>query len=137
MGAWTDLDANYPPGALTPATALVVALAHFAGAAHDADAAVALLPGLGYTPDLRERVARYLHEVPLDAFLAEARTLLSARQKLVIALHLLDAHLAAGAPTQGTALLQHLLSGIGVDPAELAAHQATLALKNDLTRFPQ
>lgn len=31
MGSWAELDANYPPGALTPATALVVALGHLAG----------------------------------------------------------------------------------------------------------
>lgn len=32
MGSWSELDANYPPGTLTPATALVVALGHLASA---------------------------------------------------------------------------------------------------------
>jgi hypothetical protein len=116
MGSWTDLDANYPPGALTPATALVVALAHVAGAAHDADAALALLPELGFIPGLHERTARYLHEMPLDTFLAEAHTLLSARQKLVIALRLHDAHRAADAPAERSLLLERIITGLGIPP---------------------
>lgn len=137
MGSWTDLDADYPPGALTPATALVVALAHIAGAAHDADTALALLPELGFIPDLRERIARYLHEVPLEAFLAEARTLLAPRQKHAIALRLHAAHRAAGAPAERTVLLEHIIAGLGLDRNDLAADQGDPARSNDLELFPQ
>jgi hypothetical protein len=137
MGSWTDLDANYPPDALTPATALVVALAHIAGATHDADAAIALLPELGYIPGLRERMARYLHEVALDAFLAEAHTLLAPRQQHAIALLLHHAHRAAGAPAERTLLLEHIIHGLGVDPAELATYHDAPARTNDLELFPQ
>jgi hypothetical protein len=137
MGSWTDLDADYPPGALTPATALVVALANIAGAAHDADAAIALLPELGFIPGMRERVARYLHEVPLETFLAEARTLLAPRQKQAIALRLHDAHRAAGAPAERTLLLEQIIAGLGAAPNKLTADHGAPVRTSDLELFPQ
>jgi hypothetical protein len=140
MGSWSELDANYPPGTLTPATALVVALGHLAGAtAVSADGRLApFLPaGLAYDADLLGRAERYLAEVPREQFLAEARALLSARQQLVVALQLLDRQLAAGAPPARRDLLAQMITGLGVDPATVGAHRATLALKNDLELFPQ
>lgn len=101
MGSWTELDATYPPGALTPATALVVALGHQARARSvyaDGRRAPFLSPGLGYDADLLGRAERYLSAVDLEQFLAEARALLSARQKLIVALQLLDRQLADGDP---------------------------------------
>ncbi|HMQ33301.1 MAG TPA: hypothetical protein PKD53_21390 [Chloroflexaceae bacterium] len=140
MGSWTELDANYPPGALTPATALIVALGHLVGTTHvDAEGQLAaFLPdGLGYDADLLGRVERYLGELPLDQFLVEAAALLSPRQKLVVALQLLDRQLAAGDRADQRALLNHLIAGIGPDADALARHRATLALKNELDLFPQ
>ncbi|HMQ31314.1 MAG TPA: hypothetical protein PKD53_11330 [Chloroflexaceae bacterium] len=140
MGSWTELDATYPPGALTPATALVVALGHQAGAASvyaEGRPAPFLPAGLGYDPDLLGRAERYLGEVPLEQFLAEARALLTAHQKLVLALQLSDRQLAAGDPPQGRALVGRIVAGVGADADALAGHLATLALKNDLARFPQ
>jgi hypothetical protein len=137
MGSWTDLDADYPPGALTPATALVVALAHVAGVAHDADAALALLPELGFIPGLYARTARYLHAVALEAFLAEARALLAPRQKHAIALRLHDAHRAAGAPAERMLLLEDIINGLGIALAELVAYEGAPARTSDLELFPQ
>jgi hypothetical protein len=140
MGSWSDLDANYPPGTLTPATALVVALGHLTGARsveNNGQRASSLPPGLGYDPDLPGRVERYLSEVSLEQFLAEASGLLSARQKLVVALQLIDQQLATGDPPERRPLLAQRIGGIGVDSDALAAHRATLALKNDLELFPQ
>jgi hypothetical protein len=140
MGSWAELDANYPPGTLTPATALVVALGHLAGAQSvyaDGRLAAFLPPGLGYDADLRGRAERYLGEVPLEQFLAQANALLSARQKLVLALQLLDRQLAAGDPPDRRGLLGQIITGIGVDTDTLASHRATLALKNELELFPQ
>jgi hypothetical protein len=140
MGSWTELDANYPSGTLTPATALVVALGHLAGvtSVYAEGRHAAFLPsGLGYDLDLLGRAERYLGEVPVDQFLVEAAALLSSRQKLVVALQLLDQQLAAGDPPERRALLTQLISGIGADRDALAAHQATLALKNALELFPQ
>jgi hypothetical protein len=140
MGSWTELDANYPPGTLTPATALVVALGHLAGATSvyaDGRLAAFLPAGLGYDADLLGRAERYLAEVPLDGFLAEAQALLSTRQQLVLALQLLDRQLAAGDPPARRALIAQICSGVGVGADVLAPHRATLALKNDLGIFPQ
>jgi len=140
MGSWSELDANYPPGTLTPATALVVALGHLASArsVHADGRLAAFLPaGLGYDSDLLGRAERYLREVPLDPFLAEAAALFTPRQKLVVALQLLDRQLAAGDPPERRALFARLLSGIEADHDTLAAHRGTLALKNALELFPQ
>lgn len=140
MGSWAELDAIYPPGALTPAAALAVALSHQVGATsmYVGGRAAPFLPaGLGYDADLLSRAERYLAEVPLEQFLAEARELLSARQKLVVALQLIDRQLAAGDPPAGRALVGRLIAGIGADADAVTAHRGTLALKNDLAIFPQ
>ncbi len=140
MGSWAELDANYPPGTLTPATALVVALGHLAGASSAAAGGgpTALLPaGISLTADLRSRSERYLAEVPLEQFLEQARALLSPRQRLIVALQLLDAQLAAGDPPWQRAMLSRLIAGLEVDSDTLSGHRATLALKNDLESFTQ
>lgn len=138
MGSWSDLDATYPPGTLTPATALVVALSHLASVSMFGDPHLPVVPhGLGYDADLRGRVERYLAEVPLDSFLAEAHALLTPRQRLVLALQLLDHQLATGDAPEGRARLTRILVGIGADMDALAAHRPTLALKHDLSIFPQ
>jgi hypothetical protein len=140
MGSWTELDANYPPDALTPATALVVALGHLRGAYEvlERDGLTDVLPSqLGRSPDLVRRARHYLAEVPLEAFLAEARALLSTQQQLVLSLQVLDVHLAHGAAPTQRARLDQLLAGILADPGALEPHRATLALKNELRIFPQ
>lgn len=140
MGSWTELDAIYPPGKLTPATALLVALGHLEGArsVYAGDRLAAFLPvGLGRDADLLGRVERYLAEVPLEQFFAEAQALLSGRQKLVIALQVLDRALASGADGARQARAAQLIAGLGADADAVAAHRATLALKNDLGSFSQ
>lgn len=140
MGSWTELDAIYPPGRLTPATALVVALGRLAGAKslHTHGRLAAFLPArLSYDADLLGRAKRYLSEVALDDFLAEARALLSARQRLVLALQVLDYQLAAGDPPERRDLAAQIIAGLGLDGEALLAHRATLAIKNDLDLFPQ
>lgn len=141
MGSWTDFDANYPPGALTPATAFAVAFGHLYSAAGAYDASgrpAAWLPrGLGYDHDLLTRIDRYMREVPLDAFLPEAAALLRPRQKLVLALNLLDTAWEAHERPEQHPRLSALLEGLGVDINALAGHRATLALLHDLSMFPQ
>ncbi len=145
MGSWAKLDANYPPGTLTPATALVVALGHLAGARSVYAGAVggplaAFLPrrGLAYDQDLLARAERYLQEVPVDQFIAEAGGLLNARQKLCLAINLLDALLAAGhAQPHDHAFFGQMLEGLGLTAEQIQPYWPALALKNDLTIFPQ
>ncbi len=140
MGSWTELDAIYPPGKLTPATALVVALGHLVGATNVYEGerlASFLPPGLSYDADLIERAGRYLAEVPLEQFFAEARELLSQRQRLVVALQVLDRALALGDTPALRERAARLIAGIGADADALAVHRPTLALKNDLGAFTQ
>jgi hypothetical protein len=145
MGSWAGLDANEPPGALTPATAFVVALGHLAGARSVyADAAAtrlaAFLPrhGLDYDHDLLTRAERYRHEVPIEPFLDEARTLLNREQKLCLALNLLDATLAQGIVRPGDhPCFMQILEGLGTTAEHLQPYWQAFAIKNDLSLFPQ
>lgn len=145
MGSWAGLDANYPPGALTPATTFVVALGHLAGARSVyADAAAtrlaAFLPGHGldYDHDLLTRAERHLREVTLEQFLGEARTLLNREQKLCLALNLLDTVLAQGVVRPGDhACFTQMLEGPGLTAEQLEPYRQALAIKNDLSLFPQ
>ena len=145
MGSWAGLDANYPPGALTPTTALVVALGHLVGARSVyADAApthlAPFLPkhGIVYDHDLLTRAERYLGEVAVELFLDEARTLLNSEQKLCLALNLLDEVLAQGVvrPSDHPRFAQ-ILEGLGLTAEQLQPYWQALAIKNDLSLFPQ
>jgi hypothetical protein len=141
MGSWTELDAYYPPGVLTPGAALVVALGHLAGAS-SVYAGGALAPffprhGLVADQDLLERAEHYLRDVPLDDFLSEARERLNPQQLRCLLLNLLDATLAAGARPEESAPLGRLLAGLGASLAQLEPYRQALELKNDLSVFPQ
>jgi hypothetical protein len=145
MGSWAGLDANYPPGALTPATAFVVALGHLAGArsvyADDtATRLAAFLPRhvLDYDHDLLTRAERYFGQVPIELFLDEARTLLNREQKLCLALNLLDAVLVQSVVRPGDhPRLAQILEGLGLTAEQLQPYYQALAIKNDLSLFPQ
>jgi hypothetical protein len=145
MGSWAGLDANYPPGTLTPATAFVVALGRLAGAtsvyADDtATCLAAFLPrhGLDYDHDVLTRAERYLGQVPIEPFLDEARMLLNPEQKLCLALNLLDATLAQGVVRPGEhPRLTQILEGLGMMAEQLHPYWRTLAIKNELSLFPQ
>jgi hypothetical protein len=145
MGSWAGLDANYPPGTLTPATALVVALGHMAGATSVyADAATTRLAvflprhGLDYDHDLLTRAERYLREVMVEPFLDEARALLNPEQKLCLGLNLLDVAQAQGVVRLGDhPRLAQILEGLGLTTGQIQPYWRTLAIKNDLRLFPQ
>jgi hypothetical protein len=145
MGSWVGLDANYPPGTLTPATAFVVALGYLADARSIyADSATtclaAFLPrhGLDYDHDLLTRAEPYLREVPIEPFLDEAHRLLNPEQKLCLALNLMDAALAQGLVRPGDhPRLGQILEGLGMTAEQLQPYWRTLAIKNDLSLFPQ
>jgi hypothetical protein len=145
MGSWTDYDANYPPGTLTPAAALLVALGHLAGATSvylggPGTPLASFLPrqGIAYEPDLLGRAERYLAEVPLDAFAAEAAARLNRRQRLCLLLNLIDRRQADGDERPDAhPLVSQLQAALDIDPAELTPLRQALALKNDLSIFPQ
>lgn len=145
MGSWTDYDATYPPGALTPAAALLVALGHLAGASSvyadgRGDALAGFLParGIAYEPDVLGRAERYLAEVPLSAYAAEAAERLSRRQRLCLLLNLIDRRMAEGDERpEAHPLIAQLTTALAVDPADLTPLRQALALKNDLSIFPQ
>jgi len=143
MGSWAELDAIYPPGALSPAAALIVALGHMAGASsiYAADGRLAdFLPrrGLSYDRELLARAEDYLGRVALEQFLEAARDLLNPEQKRCLALNLLDFALAesAGRPGERT-LLAQMLEGLGIAAEQLQPYWQALAIKNDLSLFPQ
>lgn len=139
MGSWAELDAVYPPGALTPAAALVALVGTLEGAAsvYVAGRPAPWLPGgLGYDPDLLARAERALVELPREQLLADARVLLTPRQRLGAALCLLDRALATATP-EAVTRAEALLAGLGCDPDELAPHRRTLALLHDRAVFPQ
>lgn len=138
MGSWTDLDANYPPGALTPAAALIVALglAEGAGSVYTAGGGPAhwVPPALGATPELLARAEPHLRAGGPDAFLAEARERLALQQRLALLANVID---RAGPGPAGQALIERLRRGLGVPEDMLAPIRHALALKNDLSLFPQ
>ncbi|NTW02855.1 MAG: hypothetical protein HGA19_16505 [Oscillochloris sp.] len=145
MGSWTDFDATYPPGVLTPAAALLVALGHLAGAtsvyiAGPGSPLADFMPrrGIAYEPDLLGRAERYLASVPLDAFAREAAERLNQRQRLCLLLNLLDRRMAEGdEQPEKHPLIADLISALAVEPTQLTPLRQTLALKNDLSIFPQ
>ena len=146
MGSWTELDANYPPGALTPGSALVVALGHLAGARSVyADGTAGRLAdffpraGRGLVPDqdLLSRAERYLRGVSIDDFLAEARDRLNPQQMRCLLLNLLDAVLAAGQQPEAHPTYQRILAGLGAAPEQIQPYASALLIKNDLSIFPQ
>jgi hypothetical protein len=144
MGSWAELDAVYPPGALSPAAALVACLGRLEGAQSvyregpPVGRLAAWLPrGLGYDPDLLARAEHYLAQVPLDQLLEQARALLTPRQRFAVALNVLDRQLATPDDRARADRAAQIIAGLAPDTGELAAHRRTLALKNDLSVFPQ
>jgi hypothetical protein len=145
MGSWTELDANYPPGTLTPAAAMIVALGHLAGARSvyaDADrhALAAFLPthGLIYDLEVLTRAERYLDEVPVEAFLEQARAILNPEQRRCLMLNLLDRILAQGvARPEKHVFFGQALESLGMTVEQLQPYWQALVIKNDLSVFPQ
>lgn len=142
MGSWVELDAIYPPGALTPAAALLVALGHLEGAGSvygDAGRPAGFLPGRGiaYDADLLARAERWLRE-PRATFLAEAAERLGQERRRIVLLNMLDRATADGtiAPAHA-ALIAEVAAALHIPADELAAYRRTLMLKNDLGAFPQ
>jgi hypothetical protein len=141
MGTWVELAAYYPPGKLTPATTLVVALGHLAGATsiYDGGGLAPFFPrrGIAADRDLLERAEHFIGQVPLDDFLAEARERLNPQQLHCLALNLLDSACAASAPPAAAARLDRLLAGLGITRAAAEQLGVVSALKDDLSIFPQ
>lgn len=143
MGSWVEFDAVYPPGTLSPGAAFVVALAHLHGATRLYDEAGELAdfvpnPRRGLVPDrdLLDRAHRYLAEVPLDAFLAEARERLHRDQMRCLLLNLLDAVLVAGDRPETHERYRRIVAGLGADNL-IEPYRRAMELKNDLSIFPQ
>ena len=144
MGSWTELDAYYPPGTLTPAAALVVALGQLAGArsvyADGAGGALAAFfprHGLAADRDLLDRAEHSLQHVALDDFLAEARQRLNPQQLRCLLVNLLDALLASGDEPRVRSRFGLLLEGLGATPEQIEPYRQALQIKNDLSVFPQ
>ena len=144
MGSWTELDARYAPGSLTPASAFVAALGHFIGAntvyVHASTSMLAdWLPrhGIAYDHDVLIRAERYLTEVELEQFLSEACTLLHPEQKLCLALNVLDRALSRGARPAEQPRFTQIIEGLGLSLEQLQPYWWALAIKNELSIFPQ
>jgi hypothetical protein len=108
MGSWTELDAIYPPDALTPATALVVTLCLVAEPAlRDAALSSGNLASLLrradlkalLTSDVSTRALRFLREVPPERMLLEAAARLNRDQRQAVLLHLAEELRAARHPS--------------------------------------
>lgn len=136
MGSWSELDANYPPGALTPAAALIVALGMAEGAGSvyaEGGRPAAWVPrALGLSAELLARAEPHLRAADPAAFLAEARERLAMQQRLALLANVLDR-----AAPGGHAFVERLRCGLGVPDDLLAPIRQALALKNDLGLFPQ
>lgn len=143
MGSWTELDAIYPPGTLTPATALIVALGRLSGAesvyAGDEGVLADFLPrrGIAYDIDLLGRAEHYLREVPTDQFLVEAREILNPQQKRCLLINLLDRVLAGEAGHKADRFYEQVRDGLGFSAEDMLPYRQALAIKNDLAVFPQ
>lgn len=145
MGSWLGMDARYPAGTLTPATAFIVALGHMAAAtsvyARSGETSLAdWLPrhGPDYDHDVLVRAERYLGKLSLEHFLEEARGLLHPEQKLCLALNLLDIALRnTKTRPQEQARFVQLVEGLGLSLEQLQPYWLTLTIKNDLGMFPQ
>lgn len=144
MGAWSELDAVYPPGALTPGATLLAALAHLhsARSLYDERGALArFVPdarrGLALDRDLIDRIEQHLARVSFDAFVREARERLNHQQRRCLALNLLDAVLAAGERPEAHPRYRALIEGLGITAEMIDPYRHALVLKNDLSIFPQ
>ncbi|WP_129628767.1 hypothetical protein [Candidatus Oscillochloris fontis] len=145
MGSWTEFDATYPPGVLTPASALLVALGHLAGAssiyANGQSGALAdFLPrrGIAYEPDLLGRIEHYLKHVEVDTFAQEATQRLNRRQKLSLLLNMCHRRMAAGDERPEThPLIARMISALEIPLEELMPLRQSLSLLHDLSIFPQ
>lgn len=144
MGSWAEMDAVYPPGALTPASAFVLACAHLEGAGSiysepGSGTLAAFLPaGISYDADFRARTERLLQDLTLEDFLAQAATLLNRQQKYCLALNLFDRMLAAHTAQRDLRpQFARLIEGLGLSLDTLQPHIETLRIKNELNLFPQ
>jgi hypothetical protein len=136
MGSWTDLDATYPPGRLTPAAAFVVAVARLRGMRSVFVAPGQLVPELRriplpYDADLLERAERFL-TIPLGAYLAEAAAVLRPAQRDALAAFLFAEAMEATPAQRG--LLAELLAHLG---AGASAPALAPGSEVDLAIFPQ
>lgn len=137
MGSWNDLDAVYPPGALTPATAYVVAFGFLAGARSVYAPGGGLAAFLGRwcgaivpTADLLERAEHCLGEVSIEQFLDAARALLNPQQRSALGLALLEA--APEHPLTG-----RLLAALDLTDGQLLGNATAQALAHEPNLFAQ
>jgi hypothetical protein len=142
MGSWVELDAIYPPGALSPATALIVALAHLneTGSIYLDGKLADFLPkqGLAYDAEMIERAEHWLREHTQEEFLDEIGKVLGPEQRLVLMLNVLDRLFASGlAMPERHPLYGRFLEALGLTPDVIAPYRAALVMKNNLAIFPQ
>ena len=137
MGSWSDLDAIYPPGTLSPASGLVVAIGHLLGAP-----SVYAAPhhGAPWVPEVFQtdqavlaRAEYWLHQ-PTARFWAEVRDRLFPQQRMVIALQLFDRASLSGIPP---IICDELVAQLCLNSPDLAVYRVAIARKNDLSLFPQ
>lgn len=137
MGSWTELDAYYPPDALSPAAAYLVAFAHLygldaisSGDGHVHPRLARRSHGIVPTADVLARATHWLAQP--DAFLAQVGRTLNPQQRRCLALNLLDAALDEELP-----LPAGLLEALGCDLGAFREALALLDAKNDRSIFPQ
>lgn len=145
MGSWGELDAHYPAGSLTPATALIISLAYLRKErtvyADDGRGPAAWIPIQrldGISPDQLERAEQLLTGLSFEEFLERAAALLWPRQRQALLLMLCNHVLAEGGrrPEQHPVILA-LLAAFELDINWLGQHLPALRLLNDYAVFPQ
>lgn len=147
MGSWAELDAIYPEGKLTPATAFVVSLGHMIGAdsVYSDRETRTLAPFLTrdgvsslLSADVLRRAEDYLQERPLDTFLDEANLLLITKQKLSILFNMIDLALEQGVAAPEThPRFTQFRQAFGITEEQIQPYVQGLALKRNLELFPQ
>jgi uncharacterized tellurite resistance protein B-like protein len=148
MGSWPEMDAREERPTLTPALALLVAMAYMADVdgqvtAEEESGLTAMLErrgglgGLDYETLIKQGGA-YLRMTNIDRFLAEAPGILTDDQKLSILINLVDISSADEVIETGEdTLFDRFLLAFGVSEDTIQPYVKAIMLKNNLRLFDE
>ncbi len=148
MGSWPEMDAREERPTLTPALALLVAMAYMADVdgqvtAEEESGLTAMLErrgglgGLDYET-LIQKGGTYLRTTSIDRFLAEAPGILTEEQKLSILVNLVDISSADEVIEMGEdTLFERFVLAFGLSVEEIQPYVNAVLLKNNLKLFDE